>query len=275
MINDRHDSNQELMAQGVANLVVPLFGGIAATGAIVRTATNVRNGARTPVAGMIHALTLLAIVLVAAPLARHIPMAALSAVLMVMAYNMGEWSLFSRLHRWSRSDMAIFLVAFGLTVAVDLVWAVIVGLLLAGALFVRRIAETTKITGEGSEFAEKGAPAPDGVVVFRIFGAFFFGAADKLEAALEAAQCEPEVLVLQMREALALDATGLAALQGLHDRLRHQGKHLILCGPHTQPMFALQQSGFLDRLGMDNLCGTIEESYARAQALMKTQKTSA
>lgn len=272
MIDDRHDSNQELMAQGIANLVVPLFGGIAATGAIVRTATNVRNGARTPVAGIIHALTLLLILLVAAPLAKHIPMAALSAVLLVVAYNMGEWRLFSHLRRWPRSDMAVFLTAFGFTVVVDLTWAVIVGLLLAGALFIRRIAATTQITGEGADYVEKnGTTAPDGVVVFRIFGAFFFGAADKLEMALEGAQREPEVLVLQLREALVMDATGLTALEELHARLRRHGKHLILCGPHTQPLFALQKSGFIDRIGMENLCGNLDESFTRARVLMQAR----
>lgn len=272
MIDDRHDSNQELMAQGIANIVTPLFGGIAATGAIVRTATNVRTGARTPVAGIIHALTLLAILLIAAPLAKHIPMAALSAVLLVVAYNMGEWRLFSHLRRWPRSDMAVFLTAFGFTVVVDLTWAVIVGLLLAGALFIRRIAATTQITGEGADYAEKGgAPAPEGVVVFRIFGAFFFGAADKLEMALESAQREPEVLVLQLREALVMDATGLTALEALHARLYRNGKHLILCGPHTQPLFALQKSGFIDRIGMENLCGNLDESFTRARVLMQAR----
>src|SRR5581483_1396032 len=238
MVNDRHDSNQELMAQGIANIVSPLFGGIAATGAIARTATNVKCGARSPVAGMVHALTLLIIILVAAPLAKFIPLAALSAVLVKVAYNMGEWRNFRRLLRWPRSDSAVFLATFGLTVVIDLTVAVEIGMVLAAMLFIKRVSETTQITAvdestetEGSQHSLVGREIPKGVMVYRIFGSFFFGAADKLEGALRQLKQEPEVLILRMRKVLAMDATGLNALEDLYERLRAHGKHLVLSGP--------------------------------------------
>src|SRR5881397_95338 len=176
MIGGRHRSNMELVAQGVANIVTPLFGGIPATGAIARTATNVKNGGRTPVAGIIHAATLLLIILFAAPLAKYIPLATLSAVLVVVAYNMGEWHHFTRLAKWPRSDSAVFLAAFGLTVLVDLTVAVQVGMVLAAVLFIKRISETTQITAvdestetEGSHHSLVGKEIPEGVLVYRVF----------------------------------------------------------------------------------------------------------
>jgi len=275
MIEDRHDSNQELMAQGLANIVTPFFGGIPATGAIARTATNVKNGGRSPVAGVIHAATLLTVLLVAAPLAKHIPLATLSAVLVVVAYNMGEWHQFARLGKWPKSDAAVFMTAFGLTVLVDLTVAVEIGMVLAAVLFIKRISETTQITAvdhttetEGSQHSLIGKDVPDGVLVFRVFGAFFFGAADKLETALQRARQEPEILILRMRKVLAMDATGLNALEDLHDKLRRRGKHLILSGPHTQPLLVMEKAGFLDRLGRDNVCAHIEASLERARAIL-------
>lgn len=275
MTDDRHDSNQELMAQGLANLVTPLFGGIAATSAIARTATNVKCGARTPVAGMIHAVTLLGIILVAAPLARFIPLAALSAVLVNVALNMGEWHNFGRLARWPRSDAAVFLTAFGLTVVVDLTVAVEIGMVLAAILFIKRVSETTQITAvdeqtetEGSQHSLVGRQIPPGVMVYRIFGSFFFGAADKLESSLLRLKQEPDVLILRMRKVLAMDATGLNALENLYERLRRRGKHLILSAPHTQPLFMMDKAGFLDRLGRENVCANIVLSLERARALL-------
>ncbi len=275
MTDDRHDSNQELMAQGIANIVAPLFGGIAATGAIARTATNIRCGARTPVAGMIHALTLLAIILVAAPLAKFIPLATLSAVLVTVALNMGEWHNFRRLARWPRSDAAVFLTAFLLTVVIDLTVAVEIGMVLASVLFIKRVSETTQITAvdtatetEGSHHSLIGREIPRGVLVYRIFGSFFFGAADKLESALKRLKEEPEILILRMRKVLAMDATGLNSLEDLHERLRERGKHLILSGPHTQPLFMMDKAGFLDRLGRENVCANIELSLARAREIL-------
>jgi SulP family sulfate permease len=275
MIDDRHDSNQELMAQGLANIVSPLFGGIAATGAIARTATNVKCGARSPVAGIIHAVTLLAIILAAAPLAKFIPLATLSAVLVNVALNMGEWHNFARIPKWPRSDAVVFLTAFSLTVVIDLTVAVEIGMVLAAVLFIKRVSETTQITAvdeisetEGSQHSLVGKEIPKGVMIYRIFGSFFFGAADKLETALKRSGQEPDVLILRMRKVLAIDATGLNALEDLYDKLHARGKHLVLSGPHTQPLFMMDKAGFLDRLGKENVCANIELSLARSREIL-------
>ena len=278
MIDDRHDSNQELVAQGIANIASPLFGGIPATGAIARTATNVRSGARSPIAGITHALTLMGIILVAAPLAKFIPLATLSAVLVVVAYNMGEWHHFTRLARWPKGDSAVFLSAFGLTVLVDLTVAVEVGMVLAAVLFIKRISETTQITAvddttetEGSQHSLVGKQIPKGVIVYRVFGAFLFGTADKLETALKRARQEPEILILRMREVLAMDATGLNALD-LYEKLHRKGKHLLLSGPHTQPLLTMDEAGFLDRLGRENVCAHIDAALERAGEILDARK---
>ena len=279
MIDDRHDSNQELMGQGIANVVVGIFGGMPTTGVIARTATNVRSGARTPVAGMIHSLTLLVILLVAAPLAKHIPLAALSAVLVVVSLRMGEWHQFKRLNKWPKSDTMVFLCAFGLTVAVDLPTAVGASLILASALMVKRMAETAQVepdaqVTQGNSLGQQteGKIIPQGVMVFRVFGAFFFGAADKLETSLRDAGQLPEVLILRMRDVLALDATGLDALEDLLEKLRRDRKDLILCGPHSQPLFALMRAGFMDKIGESNVCGDMESALARARELLNQKK---
>jgi sulfate permease, SulP family len=275
MIDDQHDSNQELMAQGIANIVSPIFGGIAVTGAIARTATNVKCGGRTPVAGITHGITLLIIILVAAPLAKFIPLAALSAVLINVALNMGEWHNFGRLLKWPRSDSAVFLTTFSLTVIIDLTVAVEVGMVLAAMLFIRRVSETTQITAvdqttetEGAHHSLIGKDIPAGVMVYRIFGSFFFGAADKLEGALKRLKQEPEVLILRMRKVLAMDATGLNALEDLYERLHSRNKHLVLSGPHTQPLFMMDKAGFLDRLGRENVCADIDLALARSRELL-------
>jgi len=279
MIDDRHDSNQELMGQGVANFVVGIFGGMPTTGVIARTATNVRCGGRTPVAGIIHALTVLTILLVAAPYAKNIPLAALSAVLVVVSLRMGEWHQFVRLNRWPKSDVMIFLCAFTLTVALDLPTAVGASLILASALMVKRLAETAYVEpdaevtqGDSPGQQTAGKCIPPGVVVFRVFGALFFGAADKLETSLRDAGQLPEVLILRMRDVLALDATGLEALEDLLGKLRRDRKGLILCGPHSQPLFALTRSGFMEQLGEQNVCGDMESSLARARQMLDQKK---
>jgi SulP family sulfate permease len=273
MIDDHHDSNQELMGQGIANITVGIFGGMPTTGVIARTATNVRCGAQTPVAGIIHSLTLLVFLLVAAPLAKDIPLAALSAVLVVVSLRMGEWHQFARLKRWPKSDVMIFLCAFSLTVAVDLPTAVGASLILASALLVKRLSEATQVNDEIAQASSSGQTVagkkiPEGVMVFRIFGAFFFGAADKLETSLRRAGQLPDVLILRMRDVLALDATGLDALEDLMEKLRKQKKELILCAPHSQPLFALTRAGFIDRLGVENICGDIDNSLERAQKIL-------
>src|SRR4030095_12540472 len=275
MVDDRHDSNQELMAQGLANIVSPFFGGIAATSAIARTATNVKSGARSPISGMIHAVTLLVIILAAAPLAKFIPLATLSAVLVNVALHMGEWHNFGRLPKWPGSDAVVFLAAFLLTVIIDLTVAVEIGMVLAAILFIKRASETTQITAvdettetEGSHHSLIGKEIPKGVIVYRIFGAFFFGAADKLESALKRLKQEPEVLILRMRKVVAMDATGLNALEDLFERLHRKGQHIILSGAHTQPLMVMENAGFLDRLGRENVCPHIDAALNRAREIL-------
>jgi sulfate permease, SulP family len=275
MVDDRHDANQELIAQGLANIVCPLFGGIAATGAIARTATNVKSGARTPVAGIVHAVTLLVIILVAAPLARFVPLAALSAVLVNVAIHMGEWHNFSRLRKWPICDSAVFLSAFGLTVAVDLTVAVEIGMVLAAILFIKRSSETTQIMAvdestetEGSHHSLVGKEVPKGVMIYRMMGAFFFGAVDKLESILKREKQEPEVLILRMRKVVAMDATGLNALEDLYEKLHRKGKHLVLSAPHTNPLMVMEKAGFIERLGRENVCPHIDAALARARQIL-------
>jgi sulfate permease, SulP family len=275
MVDDRHDANQELIAQGLANIVCPLFGGIAATGAIARTATNVKSGARTPLAGIVHALTLLVIIMVAAPLAKFVPLAALSAVLVNVALHMGEWHNFRRLRKWPICDSAVFLSAFALTVAVDLTVAVEIGMVLAAILFIKRSSETTQIMAvdestetEGSHHSLVGKEVPHGVMIYRMMGAFFFGAVDKLESILKREKREPEVLILRMRKVVAMDATGLNALEDLYEKLHRKGKHLVLSAPHTNPMMVMEKAGFIDRLGRENVCPHIDAALARSRQIL-------
>jgi len=274
MIDDRHDSNQELMAQGIANFTVPFFGGIPVTGVLARTATNARNGATSPIAGMTHALTLLLVVLLAAPLAKFIPMTVLGAVLIVVAFNMGDWGEFRVLHRQTKSDSAVFLVTFVLTVIFDLTVAVEIGMILAAGLFIKRVADTTRVSAldEGTGTAqghEHVANVPAGVLIYRVFGALLFGAADKLDSVLRRTGTDTRVVILHLAAVTALDATALNALETLHEKLRHHKRHLILSGPHTQPYFLLEKSGFFDRLGRDNVTADLPEAVARARALLE------
>ena len=278
MIDDRHDSNQELMAQGIANMAVPFFGGIPVTGAIARTATNIRNGANSPIAGIIHALTLMLIVLLVAPLAKFIPLTVLGAVLIVVAIRMGEWDEFVLLKKQARSDAAVFLVTFFLTVVFDLTVAVEMGMILAAGLFIKRVTDTTHVAA----IDDKGAPGqgheavhdlPPGVLVYRVFGALLFGAADKLDNVLRRGAADARVVILHMAAVTALDGTALNALENLHEKLRHHKKHLILSGPHTQPFFLMQKAGFLERVGEANVVGDLESAVARARELVAIKKT--
>lgn len=275
MVDDKHDSNQELMAQGIANIISPLFGGIAATGAIARTATNIKSGGRTPIAGVIHAVTLLVVILAAAPLAKFIPLATLSAVLVNVAIHMGEWHNFGRLPKWPMCDTAVFITVFLLTVVIDLTVAVETGMVLAAVLFIKRVSETTQITAvdesvetEGSQHSLVGKEVPEGVMVYRMFGAFFFGATDKLESALKREKQEPDVLILRMRKVVAMDATGLNALEDLYERLHRKGKHLVLSAPHTHPLMAMEKAGFLEKLGRQNVCPHIDAALDRAREIL-------
>ncbi len=275
MSGDRHDSNTELVAQGVANVVCPLFGGLPATGAIARTSANVRSGAQTPVAGMMHSATLLAVMLLAAPLAVHIPMPAMSAVLLVVAVRMGEWHELTRLHRMPRSDALVLLATCGLTVVFDLVVAVEAGMVLAAVLFIKRVSETTEVSRvteddqlERPEQLATGKPIPEGTLVYRIFGPFLFGAAEKMEDAILQQAALPRVLILRVHLVTAMDATGLSALQSVVERMQAQGGTTILSGIHRQPLELIRRTGFLERIGRGNLCATFDDSLARARVLL-------
>jgi len=252
-----------------------LFGCIPATGAVARSVVNVRSGARTPVAGMAHSLLLLVLLLAAAPLMSHIPLATLSAILVVAAYRMVSWKQFARLTRWPFSDSSVFVATFALTVLTNLTLAVEVGVVLASLLMVKRISETSRITAvdessetEGSHHSLVGKEVPDGVLIFRVFGAFFFGVVDKLDDELKRAKQEPDVLILRVRKVLAIDATGLQALEDLHAKLHAKGKHLILSAPHTQPLAAMENAGFIDRIGRENVCPHITAALARAREIL-------
>jgi SulP family sulfate permease len=274
MSGDRHDSNMELVAQGVANLVSPLVGGLPATGAIARTATNIRSGARTPVAGIIHSLTLLVILLAAAPLAGAIPMAVLAAILMVVSYNMGEWREIPELLRLTKADIAVWLATFTLTVFADLTVAVEVGMILAALLFIRRVAETTTIAAVTPEYIEDSLhhslhrlTIPPYVRVFRIHGPFLFGATDKLNVVSDGIETLPEIVVLRLRNMNALDGTGLRAFEQLADRLHESGRELLLCGARRQPGQLMERADFHRHVGPENICGNVGEAMTRAEQI--------
>jgi len=265
MIEDRHDPNQELMAQGIANFVTPFFGGMPATGTIARTSANVRSGARTPVSGIVHALTLLAIVLVAAPLAAHVPLAALAAILLFVAWNMGAWNEFGRLKQFSVQYRTIMVATFLLTIVVDLTVAVQIGLVLAALFFIHRISSLTTIEAVGAE-----AAVPPGAAAYRIFGSLFFGAVGKLEALIETAsgQAPPRVLILDLHMVINLDSTCLDTLEGLRRSLRKRGATLVLCAANEHPLSLMRRSGFLEKLGAENLLANLPSALGRAETLL-------
>lgn len=274
MSGDRHNSNMELIAQGVANLITPLFGGIPATGAIARTATNVRSGAKTPVAGMIHALTLLLILLVAAPLARFIPLATLAAVLFVVAYNMGEWREIGTILKLSKADISVWIVTFALTVLADLTVAVEVGMGLAAFLYIHRVAQTTTVSIVTEEYIEQSRvhtlqdrEVPPYVSIIRIHGPFLFGTTEKLIDATTDLSVFAPVVILRLRNMTAIDATGLHTLEVLSHRLKQAGKTLLLCGARDQPAKLLTQSDFVDHIGEANILGNVEAALQRAREI--------
>jgi len=272
MSGDRHYSNVELLAQGVANLAVPFVGGIPATGAIARTATNIRSGARTPMSGMIHALTLLLILVIAAPLARFIPLATLAAILFVVAYNMSEWREVRTILKLSKADIIVWLLTFALTVFADLTIAVEVGMLFAALLYIYRVSQTTTVAPVTDEYIEDGRPhilqdklLPPYVLVLRIHGPFLFGATEKLSEATADVESLPTVVILRLRNMTAIDATGLHELEQLTDRLRATGRTLLLCGARSQPEQFLKQSPFLRNLGEENMLPHVEAALSRAR----------
>lgn len=277
---DRHDSNTELIAQGAANIIVPLFGGIPVTGAIARTMTNINNGGRTPVAGLIHAVVLLLILLFLGPLTRHIPMACLAGVLVVVAYNMSEWRTFRSLLKNPRSDVAVLLSTFLLTVVFDLTIAIEIGLLLAMVLFMRRIAETTRVsvTTDHIDLSDEGEirhedehlDVPRGVEVYEIDGPFFFGIANKFDECMKLVPGgKPTIRVIRMRKVPFMDSTGLHNLESLCRLSHREGITVVLSGVNDNVRAMLVRSGMDARLGADNICSNIQEALARARALLE------
>lgn len=282
MIEGRHRSNTELIAQGIANIVTPIFGGIPATGAIARTATNVRNGGRTPVAGIVHALTLLLLTLLLSRWVSMIPMFALAAILIVVSYYMSEWHSFRTLLRAPKEDVIVLITSFLLTVFVDLTVAIEIGLLISLVLFMKRMREVTSIkeitellneTMTEEELrndpnATSKKIIPKGVLVYEAEGAFFFGVAELLRDTFDVIQKPPKVLILRMRYVLAIDATGLRALKDLNGQCRHQKIQLVISGIHEQPHHAMEQSGLLREIGAENVFKVFDQALDRARALV-------
>jgi sulfate permease, SulP family len=274
MSNDKHNPNVELVAQGIANIVSPLFGGLPATGAIARTATNVRSGARTPVAGMIHALTLLAVILFAAPLVKNLPLAALAGILFMVAYNMGDWAEIPEIIKLTKMDIAVWLVTLGLTVFADLTVAVEVGMILAAFSFIRKISMTTTVAEVTGEYIEDGRAhilqdkaIPPYVAVYRIHGPFLFGVTDKIAVISERIERLPPVVIVRLRNMTAIDATGIAALEDLADRLKESGRSMLVCGARPQPAALLAEAGFGDHVGAENICENIAAALERAKEI--------
>ena len=282
MSNDKHNPNVELMAQGVANIVSPLFGGLPATGAIARTATNVRAGAKTPVAGVIHSLTLLAIVLFAAPLVSNVPLAALAAILMIVAYNMGEWQEIPEILKLSAADIAVWLITVTLTVVADLTFAVEVGMVLAALMFIRKVSRTTTVARVTKDYVEdsrvhilQGKDIPPYATVYRIHGPFLFGATDKFADILGELDSLPPIVILRLRNMTAIDATGLGAIRDLADTLHASGRSLLLCGAREQPAKLMHQADFERHVGTENICASIADALERADSLYQAQHAAA
>jgi sulfate permease, SulP family len=274
MIGGRHRPNAELVAQGVANMASPLFGGIPATGAIARTATNIKNGGRTPVAGIIHSITVLLITLFFGRSAALIPMGTLAGILLVVAYQMSEWRVFRAELTAPKGDVAVLLVTFFLTVLVDLTVAIEVGMVLAAFLFMRRMAEVTDVRAVRGDFLEEGDEdetgatsgyvVPRGVEVFEINGPFFFGAAETFRDTIGRVAGKPKVLIIRLRRTPVMDATGLHALTEVVHRSRREGTLVLLSELQPHPLATLRRSALLDEIGEENVCQTFEASLARA-----------
>ena len=274
LTGDKHDANQELLAQGIANLVVPLFGGIAATGAIARTATNIQNGGRTPIAGLVHATLLLIVMLVAAPLARHIPLATLAAILMAVGLKMGDWDI-RKAWRFPKRDTAILATTFALTVIFDLTVAVQIGLLIAAALFVSRMSTQTALNRLMPEHAilfERqsiaGKSVPVGAAAYRLEGALFFGSVDKLDTLLTLDVEAAKVLILQLHRVVLMDTTGLLTLQTLSEKLASRGQTLLLCGASEAHLDMLRNAGVTDAIGADRVLPDLARALGHARDLL-------
>jgi len=282
MIGSRHKSNMELIAQGVANIITPIFGGIPVTGAIARTATNVKNGGKTPIAGMVHAITLLFIMLLFGKWAKLIPMPALAAILIIVAWHMSEIKVFQELLKSPKSDIIVLLTTFGLTVVFDLTLAIEIGMLLSVVLFMQRMAQLSNvgvITKDLKDSDEVEDPntivtrkVPDGVEVFEFNGPFFFGAASKFREAMHIVEKAPKIRIIRMRNVLSIDATGLNMMRDLLKDCIKAETRLILSGVHAQPLFALQQYGLYDDIGEENIFGNIDDALDHAREILGQPK---
>lgn len=281
MINGKHRSNMELIAQGMANIASPLFGGIPATGAIARTAANVKNGGRSPVAGIVHALTLLSVMLLFMPYASYIPMSALAAVLIMVAYNMGEWEEFREIRKAPKSDAAVFLAVFILTVITDLVVAIEIGMILASFLFIKRMSDVTDIKavseGENGYADIEGSLFPynkkilEKVIIYEIAGAFFFGAADKFLEISKQIYKNPKVLILRMGKVPAMDATGFHALEMIYDTCKRMNIRMIVSEVQKQPMSIMEKALFTEQIGSENIVQSIDEAMEKAAESINMQ----
>lgn len=271
---DRHNSNAELVAQGTANILVPLIGGIPVTGAIARTGTNFRSGAKTPVAGVIHSLTLLAIVMVFAPFAKFIPLATLAAVLFVVAYNIGEWREIPAILRLDAAERSVWLITFTLTVVADLTVAVEVGMALAALLYIYRVSQTTTVAVVTPDYVEDGRPhilqdkdVPPYVTILRIHGPFLFGTTDKLREETADMSSYAPVVIVRLRNMTALDATGLHEIEVLNDRLKKSGRTMLICGARRQPALLLRRSEFIAHIGKENILPHIQAALRHAEQI--------
>ena len=281
MSNDQHNPNVELVAQGLANLASPMVGGLPATGALARTATNIRSGAQTPIAGMIHALVLLGILVFAAPLAGHIPMTVLAAILLVVAYNMGDWEEVPELLKLSKLEVMVWLTTLTLTVFADLTVAVEVGMVLAVLTFIRKVTMTTTVSRVTDAYVDEGRVhilqdkvIPEYAAVYRIHGPFLFGATDKVEDIIRHVAELPPIVILRLRNMTAIDSTGLQALEAVADKLHESGRALLMCGAREQPSRLIHQAEFEQHIGAQNICGNIQEALERAAHIYKDMTAS-
>ena len=276
---DKHNSNTELIAQGAANLIVPIFGGIPVTGAIARTMTNINNGGRSPIAGIVHAVVLLLILLFLGPLTKHIPMACLAGVLIIVSYNMSDWRTFRSLMKNPKSDVSVLLVTFFLTVIFDLTIAIEIGLLIAMLFFMRRVAETThvSVTTDEIDLSDEGEihhdeevlSLPKGVEVYEIDGPFFFGIANKFDGIMKTMGDKPKVRIIRMRKVPFMDSTGLHNLESLLRLSQAEHIQMILSGVNERVRRVLTKSGFDQKIGAENICSDINEAVAKAKAAIR------
>jgi SulP family sulfate permease len=276
MGKDRHNPNVELLGQGIANIASPIFGGLPATGAIARTATSIRSGAQTPMAGIIHAVTILVVLVAAAPLAAYIPLAVLAAILFVVAWNMGEWHEIPKLLKLTKTDISVWLVTFSLTVIADLTLAVEVGMILAALLYIRRVSSTTTVSMVTSDYIESGRAhslqdktIPPYVAIFRIHGPLLFGVTDKVAAITDRIDHLPPIVILRLRNMTAIDATGIKALEEVADRIQASGRRILFCGAREQPSAVMRQADFARHVGAGNICANILDALERAEELHK------